>query len=253
MIERKLVIDVKMYNIIAHEIEKLANELQDYDIKTDFCISKRNIKLIIKSKNENDVYIYEKIQKYLLDIYSRILKRRFFQKKMNVFYKKIKENDCEFLLNTFVVFDREGDREEIMNRLRIDEIFCIDGFFNFRLKELREKWLDIFLLAQSNSLLVQDEKSFNTFLRFLLSTASPKSNEVKIKVLNGKYKIFTNYSNSNKNTLLNETALLNELIDVAPNFILIDGYMSNKKFLCRLKDIFDVKYLNKTLIFGENA
>lgn len=53
------------------------------------------------------------------------------------------EGDLEVLLCALVSADFDEDKKYVCQRLKDIKVYSIDGFYNFRLQELKEKWLGI--------------------------------------------------------------------------------------------------------------
>ena len=81
-------------------------------------------------------------------------------------------------IRALVAFDREWDRELVLKNLRLQKELLLDGFFNFRLKELRAKWQEVCDLASNNSGYLEYHDTFIELLAFLVKTLDSKIDRV---------------------------------------------------------------------------
>ncbi len=128
---------------------------------------------------------------------------------------------------------------------------ALDGIFNFKMGELKDRWLEICNLTKTNGAYLYDDETYNELLRFLISAVNPKINKLTVCEHNGKYRI----TGALKNSMLDLSAvdvaeLMYYLIDLAPLELFIDGSITNGELYRRLTGIFDAKtistYKNKT-------
>lgn len=82
----------------------------------------------------------------------------------------LSEQDREILLTAVIAADFAEDKKYVLSRLSLQRQHTIDGFFNFRLKELREKWLGIAACVPP----VFTRGQLTEFMRFLLNTSRGK-------------------------------------------------------------------------------
>ena len=83
-------------------------------------------------------------------------------------------------IRALVAFDREWDRELVLKNLRLQNELLLDGFFNFRLKELKAKWQEVCDLASNNSGYLEYHDTFVELLAFLVKTIDGKTDSVFI-------------------------------------------------------------------------
>lgn len=78
--------------------------------------------------------------------------------------------DREILLTAVIAADYAEDKKYVAARLGSPGRYTIDGFFNFRLKELREKWQGVAACVPP----VFTRGQLTEFMRFLLNTSRGK-------------------------------------------------------------------------------
>ena len=157
------------------------------------------------------------------------------------------EEENEMLLRTLVAFDRERDELCIRSKLRAErtENFSIDGFFDFRLGELRKRWARLKNVTRENAPLLADPDTFNVVLRFLLSAVTPEANVAEVtKMGPDDFLLITGGAERR----LSGKELIYNLIDVAPMSVDVkselDGEISD-----RIYGIFDVKTDESRVLF----
>lgn len=151
----------------------------------------------------------------------------------------------EILLRTLVAFDRENERKLLNRIVKIKEGMTLDGYFNFLLTELKERWLEICKLTQSNKDYLFDDDTYNELVRFLISAINPKIKKVTVFESNNKYCI-SGYTDGGELFLSASDGiqLMYYLIDLAPLELVIDGKLSNGDLFRRIVGIFDAKTID---------
>lgn len=148
----------------------------------------------------------------------------------------------ELLLHTLVAFDRENEHKLLKKLVSVEDGMALDGFFNFRLGELKERWLEICKLTRNNGAYLYDDETYNELLRFLISAVNPKINKLTVCEKEGKYRLTGSLKNSVLDLDIRSSAeLMYYLIDLAPLELVIDGGISNRELSRRLVGIFDAK------------
>ena len=151
----------------------------------------------------------------------------------------------ELLLHTLVAFDRENEHKLLNRLLRVEDGMTLDGFFNFRLGELKRRWLEICDLTRTNGAYLYDDETYNELLRFLISAVNPKINKLTVRECNGNYRLTGSLKNSKLDLkICNSSELMYYLVDLAPLELVIDGRLTNRELSKRLIGIFDAKSLN---------
>lgn len=190
------------------------------------------------------------IKSFLTELYCSKLKREYFTERLN--FRHISAFSREIIMQTLVAFDRERDAEYVADCLQIENEFSADGFFDFRLQELKRRWGETVLLTEENMDLLHDDGALNLLLRFLLSAVAPQSETVRILERDGKYIIKPSYEPLCSDERFSDRELIMKLLEIAPMEIVFGNNISDRKLINRLSEIFDVKGVNNTITFGEN-
>lgn len=123
------------------------------------------------------VEIKSEIYDLLAEIYAFGFKRFYLKKNLNIY----KENLLtQMLINTMTIFDSENDKKLIKKYLFNQEIGAIDGFFNFRMKKLKEKWDEIIDLTNENAVVLHDKETSCEFLSFLIDAMQSSEKVVSV-------------------------------------------------------------------------
>ena len=167
------------------------------------------------------------VKECLVDMYGVVCKFDFIKRNLSI---NLPQMNYELLLHTLVAFDRENERKLLNKTVRVEDGMTIDGIFNFRLGELKERWLEICNLTRNNGAYLYDDETYNELLRFLISAVNPKINKLTVCEKEGKYRL----TGSLKNSVLdldvgNSSELMYCLVDLAPLELVIEGRISNRE------------------------
>ena len=160
----------------------------------------------------------------------------------------LSQTNYELLLHTLVAFDRENEHKLLNRVIQVKDNMTLDGIFNFKLGELKERWLEICNLTRNNGVYLYDDETYNELLRFLISAVNPKINKLTVKENNGRYNLSGAFKNSVLDIdVIDSAELMYYLIDLAPLELVIDGGITNNELSKRLVGIFDSKTKNGAL------
>lgn len=152
------------------------------------------------------------------------------------------QTNYQLLLHTLVAFDRENEHKLLSDIISIEDNMTLDGIFNFKLGELKKRWIEICNLTRNNGEYLYDDDTYNELLRFLISAVNPKINKLTVKEEGGSYSLKGALKNSVLNIdVINGVELMYYLIDLAPLELVIDGNITDGELYGRLVGIFDAK------------
>lgn len=132
-------------------------------------------------------------------------------------------------IKALVVFDREFDRELVMRKLTFTREFMLDGFYNFRLKDLKRRWQEVCDLANNNAAYLTYHDTFMELLKFLVNTINSCLDEAHILEGGTGFKICTpdlkelDYSHYRIDKNINFESLVPALINLSPHKIVLHG------------------------------
>ena len=193
-------------------------------------------------ESESCAQMRDTIKAGLVEMFGVVGKYDFIKRNLSLGLSK---TNYDLLIHTLVAFDRENEHKLLNKVIRIEDNMTLDGIFNFKLCELKERWIEICNLTRNNGAYLYDDETYIELLRFLISAVNPKVNKLTVREENGVYSL----SGSLKNSVINIDAhtsaeLMYYLIDLAPLELVIDGGISNRELSKRLIGIFDAKTLD---------
>ena len=180
------------------------------------------------------------IQNTLMEMYLTVCKYEYLHTALKI--PALGEQSYKILIHTLVVFDREAEGEIVEKNLALNDYLALDGFFYFRLSELKKRWDEIAQLASSNSLYLSREETLNELLKFLMSAVTPKIPKLSVSVDSGRYHVSGRYQNSDFEFRIHSAdKLLIYLINAAPLELTLDGKFADERLYKRIVSIFDGK------------
>lgn len=98
------------------------------------------------------------------------------------------DGNGRLLLDALVTFDRERDYIDLSRNLSIYKVVSLDGYFAFRMQQIKMRWDKLIAITKENLRMINADKcAFSLFIKFILSTAMPKSNFVRIVSVGNSY------------------------------------------------------------------
>ena len=115
-------------------------------IKQLGCISdlrggKNRYELLIDVPSSYKELLLSEVEDKISDVISINYKYTFFNKRINS--SGLSSLERELLLTALISADVDEDKKYVSKKLKSYQEYTLDGIFNFRLKPLKEKWLDI--------------------------------------------------------------------------------------------------------------
>lgn len=136
---------------ITEASNKSKNVIYIYDmlsavIKQLGCVSdlrggKNRYELIIDVPSSYKELLINEIEDKIADVITVNYKYTFFSKRLNS--SGLSSVERELLLTALISADIDEDKKYVVKKLKNYTEYTLDGIFNFRLKPLKEKWLDI--------------------------------------------------------------------------------------------------------------
>ena len=199
-------------------------------------------------ESENRASLLAAVKACLIEFYAVVVKFDYIKRNLPLSLPRLR---YEILLRTLVAFDRENEHKLLNSVVNVEDGLALDGLFNFRLGELKERWLEICGLTKSNCTYLLDDDTYNELLRFLISAVNPKINKLTVCERDGNYRLTGRLKNRALELNAEDSLeLMYYLIDLAPLEVEIDGAISNNELSRRLVGIFDAKtrtnFKNKT-------
>ena len=134
-------------------------------------------------------------------------------------------------------FDIETDRFIVKKELELKHDIYLESFYNFKLKNLKDKWGELVSLANENRDYLLSDESFVDLLKFLVDNLDICEDEITIIKEEGGYRIYT-LKNDYPHNLINEENIVSSVIDLSPQKINL-CFSENSSAINLLKQIFD--------------
>jgi len=240
MFQFKLSVDNKRATWF-NQIEKvLAIQLKSLDGVVASQENSGRLEVSIACENSHKQDAKRIIKKTLVEMYLTVCKFDYLNNILSL--PHLSDISRNLLIHTLVAFDKEAEQEIVEKNLAIKDYIALDGFFNFKLTELRKRWDDIAQLASTNARYLHEEETLNELLKFLMSAITPKIQKLCISVLPEHFNVKGKYKSSNfEFRIPNADQLMIYLINVAPIELTLEGDFSDKNLYNRIVSIFDGK------------
>ncbi|MBE5745965.1 MAG: hypothetical protein E7359_01575 [Clostridiales bacterium] len=206
-------------------------------------LNEENNELLIGIEGSEKFFIelYRYIFNYIINIIYTYYKRKF----LNELHPCLFNNEIFELIikETLFCFDEEFDKNIIRKNLILNESLSLEGFYNFKLKELKEKWMQLNSLIKNNYQLLHNYVINLDLTRYLINELDNNIDKVCLFTDGKKYFLKTTnnevlkYKKINYSKKQNFKELLKSLIVLSPRSIILCGDIKNKHFQL-FKDIF---------------
>lgn len=224
-------------------LEQIGNRLHDMfgkETVTACGIGKQSAVLCVGSDDKSFRSLAGKVKRVLIEFFLGPVKYEYIGMQVNAL--ALPEASKKLLCHALTVFDRETETEILQDILKVGKTFCPDGFYRFRMWELRSRWDDICRLAKEHGAYLSDSETMNELLRFLVESGKQAGNVAEVFSLQGQYRLIVRgpLGDSDEHLYDSFEDLLCRLIDVSPSETLLCGFDYGSPFLI-LNAIFDAK------------
>ena len=100
------------------------------------------------------------------------------------------EMSKQAFISALLFFDKETDRYIVNKYLKINKKLNLDGFFNFKLQTLKDKWKELIEIANQNEIYLYSNETFMELIKFLVDNIEVKSDVINIMSSNDSYDVF---------------------------------------------------------------
>ena len=84
------------------------------------------------------------------------------------------------LVNVICVFDTVKDKQAVLSLIKNEEQICLDGYYNFRMRDIKRKWLELTTLVGANRYVLEDDELVLEFLQYLNDSVSNSVGEISL-------------------------------------------------------------------------
>ena len=157
--------------------------------------------LAFKTEREYCPYVRKFAEEHIADVLTIGYKYAFFEKRLPL--PLLDKKQKRLLLTALVSADYKEDRAYALRRLRGFESYCLDGFFHFRLGELKSRWEGIVEYVPTD----MGEANTEGFLEFLAEDGEGKIFIKNGKVYNEEYRPLTRSVLTGEGSVIGEVLL----------------------------------------------
>ena len=113
----------------------------------------------------------------------------------NVYVRELLDVDYDnfyqnVLVNTICIFDSEYDKQFIGRAITQSPTLCLDGYYNFRMSQVKRKWQDISKLVSDNDFILADNELILEFLQYLLESIPCKERTLSVNIEKDTFTMF---------------------------------------------------------------
>ncbi len=200
-------------------------------------------KILLAIDDDEKVFIrlYKYIYNYIVNIIYTYYKKQILNNlTSNLFNNEIFEL---VIKETLFCFDEEYDKNIIRQALTLDETLSLEGFFNFKLKYLKEKWEHLVELIKTNAGILNSYIINLDLTRYLIAELDNNIDKVCLFSEGKKYFLKTvnnenlTFKKINYSKKQNFNDLIKNLITLSPQKIILCGEVEKEKFKI-FKDLF---------------
>ena len=241
MWEFELVSDRKGGENIQYIQENLREPIKSAGAVLAVMADKNFIYLSIGARDEVTPEIKTRIRLLLCDVYSERMK--YDHLKVNLDLPDNREDLVNTFLKVCTYFDRETERQIILNVLELKERrIHLQSFLYFRLQGLIKKWQELCDLVNQNSVTILKQDNFIELLKFLLNNIDSKCKSVILE-LKDRCLIYKD-ERSNFNMIKsikydNNYDILSTLIDLNPYLIKVHAQSKDSEIVNLIRSVFD--------------
>lgn len=141
MSQLKITESAKRGKNVTYIRETLSAVTKQLGCLVDLRGGKNRYELTIEVPSEYKNLLVSEAEDKIADVISVNYKYAYFKKNSNL--SGLKPVERELLLTSLIAADIDEDKRYVVKKLKAFQEYALDGIFNFRMKALKEKWLDI--------------------------------------------------------------------------------------------------------------
>ena len=227
--------------------EKLERTIKETNAVTAIVADSDRIYFSIGCDKKMKAKLVANLKLSLTDIICENMKFDFLSKNLDFFYEDDAYNYA--LIKVCTYFDNELDRQIVLNSLDFkSKKLDLNSFFYFKLRRLKDKWLELCSITNTNINVIKLKDNFVGLLRFLISNIDSRCQSAILE-LRERCLIYHDIKEDCDVVMgievKDKIGILDKLLELNPNLIKIYANNENDDVIHLLKNIFDDK-----VIFG---
>lgn len=154
------------------------------------------------------------------------------------------------LVNVICIFDSSADMKTVANFLNLDKPLFLDGYYNFRMRRLKQKWQELSKLVGNNRYILEDESLIVEFLQYLSESIPRKAQVLSICFEEDDYflcdqnnKVLPITKSFAKNVTAEEEALVNAVCIRPQSVRVYCKQMPSRPFCDMIKDLYPTDFV----------
>lgn len=154
------------------------------------------------------------------------------------------------LINTICVYDSPADKRYVRSLIEADKPIFLDGYYNFRIGNLKKKWRDVCRLVSDNACILYDDRLILEFLQYLFDTAERNVCAISVSLQNDGFWLFDEHGwvlpktvSLAKCTSAAEEVMLNLICSKPQNVTIYHNCSLNSDFKRMCDALFAAKYI----------
>ncbi len=220
---------------------------QLYDSLKAFVTEKNGV--IFTSEEKDRVFVSVGAQ-----VHPQSLKKKLKEEVCNLFLSYVKRSYlCDaiepfarnrYLLRVYLYIlsglNRTEEYEFLRSSMLLSSHFALDGYYRFRMEEVRRRWDELIELTAQNGDLLQEDGSFSLLLKYMLSCLPSKTDCAYVDYDEGRFCVSAR-GEMRETDHAEEVILF--LVDLAPNKIALSKKATNTDLDDKISGIFDAEFV----------
>lgn len=178
MFEFQVTVSEDHKNVAEKMLIDLKNSTSDFETIITSFSDKGKINIILACDDIEKNRLSFVISDVISDMISTFFKLDFIEKNLKIPIKN--QENLNAFKKALIAFDRETDKYIISRAINIRKGIVLDSFYQFRLKALRNKWLEVIKLANDNASYLLCNDTFVDLLKFLIDNIEISRGTVNI-------------------------------------------------------------------------
>ncbi len=225
---------LSFFDAVIKRLEQIKQDIDCRIVTKDIC-GRRYAEVLCDDRLTGNVKIV--VKDIMKDVILINYKHLFFKKSLSI---DISDKALESLFYTSItLYDRDYDSEVLSLEKVTDGELSIDGIFQFCIKDLHLRWINVAEILQENFYNDSDREAIYEFVKHIIYSIPCKIKEINIYKTGGKYKFIDKEGKSIADAVsYNGGELASKIMFISPALINFCG-SCDKQTMVFLKNIFN--------------
>ncbi len=186
---------------MSYLLAKVRDRFSFLPSTSDMLSDGEHVEVAFRTERAYCPYVRKFAEEHIADVIAIGYKYAYFEKQLAL--PLLKAEDRRLLLTALVAADYPEDKAYALRKLRGQRSYCLDGVYNFRLRELARRWAGIVDYVPTD----MGEEALDGFLGYLTEDGEGKIFLKDGKVYDDKYRVLTKSVLTGKETVFGEIIL----------------------------------------------